>query len=224
MREITLAVKAILRSWQDGSTLDFRGEFTTHTLMPPTFDPGPNPHGVPPVLVGAVGPRMTRMAAEVADGLIIHPLNSERTIREHTLVHLKEGFGRVQGDRSSFQVISGAIVGVWEDEQTRSSVEQALRSMVAFYASTPAYRPLLDIEGYGGLQPALRDLTKQGRWAETPALVDDGMLDRFTVRGTPTEVGTGLFARYSDLVDRVALSPQGGLSAPGIAQIVAAAR
>ncbi|HET6964168.1 MAG TPA: TIGR03617 family F420-dependent LLM class oxidoreductase [Acidimicrobiales bacterium] len=222
MREVTLAVKAILQSWQDGSALDFRGRFTTHTLMPPLFNPGPNPFGVPPVMVGAVGPRMTEMVAEVADGLIVHPLNSERTLREHTLVHVGRGLDRSGRDLSSFRLVAGAIVGVWEEEAERPAVEQALRGMLAFYSSTPAYRVMLDLEGYGDLHPALRDLTRQGRWGEMASLVDDGMLDRFTVRGSPVEVGAGLVARYGGLVDRVALSPQGGLSVAALSGIVTA--
>ena len=81
MREIVLAVKAILASWQDGTRLDFRGEHTQHTLMPPTFVPGPNPFGPPPVLLGALGPVMTRTAAEVADGLLVMPFHSHRHVR-----------------------------------------------------------------------------------------------------------------------------------------------
>lgn len=73
MRESVLATKAILEHWQTGATLDFRGEYATHTLMTPAFSPGPNPFGVPKVLVGALGPRMTAMAAEVADGILVMP-------------------------------------------------------------------------------------------------------------------------------------------------------
>jgi probable F420-dependent oxidoreductase len=224
LREMTEAVRTILSAWQGGQPLEFRGRFTTHTLMPPMFDPGPNPFGVPPVLLGAVGPRMTEMTAEVADGLIAHPLNSERTLRLHTLEHVDRGLRRAGRDRADFTVVAGAIVGVWESEEERGPVEAALRGMLAFYGSTPAYRLLLEVEGYGDLQPELRTMTKQARWNDMTALIDTPMLDRFTVRGTPGEVGTELAARYGGLVDRVALSPQGGLSTAGLAEVVAAAR
>src|SRR6478736_7234669 len=81
MREIVLAVQAILAAWQDGTPLDFRGEHTRHTLMPPTFVPGPNPYGPPPVLLGALGPEMTRTAAGVADGLLVMPFHSHNHFR-----------------------------------------------------------------------------------------------------------------------------------------------
>lgn len=224
MREWVEATKAIFATWQDGAPMEFRGQHTRHTMMPPTFNPGPNPFGPPPVAIGAVGPKMTRMAAEVSDGLIIHPLNSERTVREHTLVHVEGGLRAAGRDRSSFLVVAGAIIGVWRREEDRSRVEQALRTMIAFYGSTPAYRVLLDIEGYGALQPELRALTKQGRWTDMASLVDEGLLDRFTLRGSPAEVGRNLTRRYGNVVDRVALSPQGGLDMESLAEIVDASR
>ena len=94
MREIVLAVKAILGAWQDGTRLDFRGEHTRHTLMPPTFVPGPLEWGPPPVLLGALGPVMTRTAAEVADGLLVMPFHSHRHVRERTLPAVEEGLAR----------------------------------------------------------------------------------------------------------------------------------
>ena len=95
--------------------------------------------------------------------------------------------------------------------------------MVSFYGSTPAYRVLLEADGYGDLQPELHRLSREGRWADMPGLIEDDLLDRFTVRGTPAEVGVGLKARYDGVADRVALSPQGGLSPHALAELVAAA-
>lgn len=91
MREWVLALTAILRSWQDGTRLDFRGEYTTHTLMTPIFDPGPNPYGVPKVLVGALGPKMNEMVAEVADGVLVMPFNTDRHMRERTMPAIERG-------------------------------------------------------------------------------------------------------------------------------------
>ena len=223
MKEIVQAVKAVLAAWQDGTPLEFRGRFTTHTLMPPTFVPGPNPYGIPPVVVGAVGPRMTDAATEAADGLIIHPLNSERSLRDHTLPAVVRGLARAGRDRARFTITAGAIVGVWEQDSRRDAVCSGLRAMISFYGSTPAYRVLLEADGYGDLQPELHRLSREGRWADMTALIDDGVLDRFTLRGTPAEVGARLQARYGGVVDRVALSPQGGLSTEALAELVGAA-
>ncbi len=223
MKEMVQAVKAILCVWQDGTTLDFRGRFTAHTLMPPTFNPGPTRHGVPPVVIGAVGPRMTDVATAVADGLIVHPLNSARSLQNHTSPAIERGLTRAGRDRTGFTITAGAIVGIWEHDSRRAAVCAALRAMVAFYGSTPAYRILLEADGYGELQPELHRLSREGRWADMPGLIDDDVLDRFTLRGTPAEVGVALKARYDGVADRVALSPQGGLSPSALAELVAAA-
>jgi len=223
MKEMVQAIKAILGAWQEGTTLDFRGRFYTHTLMPPTFNPGPTQYGVPPVVIGAVGPRMTAVATEVADGLVVHPLNSRRSLQDHTLPAVERGLTRAGRDRTDFTVTAGVIVGVWEQEARRSAVGAALRAMVSFYGSTPAYRVLLEADGYGDLQPELHRLSREGRWADMPGLIDDDVLDRFTVRGTPAEVGVALKDRYHGIADRVALSPQGGLSPSALAELVAAA-
>jgi len=220
MKEMVQAVKAILGAWQDRSPLDFRGRFTSHTLMPPTFDPGPSPYGVPPVLIGAVGPRMTDVATEVADGLIVHPLNSKRSLQDHSLPAVERGLNRAGRDGTGFTIVAGAIVGVWEHDSRRTAVCTALRTMVSFYGSTPAYRVLLEADGYGDLQPELHRLSREGRWADMPGLIDDDVLDRFTLRGTPAEVGAALKARYEGIADRIALSPQGGLSLTALAELV----
>ncbi len=114
MREIVLAVKAVLTSWQEGTVLDFRGEHTQHTLMPPTFVPGPNPHGPPPVLLGALGPVMTRTAAEVADGVLVMPFHSHRHFRERTLPAVEEGLRRA--GRGRVDICPQAILAMGADD------------------------------------------------------------------------------------------------------------
>src|SRR5947209_10720808 len=103
MREWVLATKAILQSWQDGTRLDFRGEYTTHTLMTPAFNPGPNPYGIPKILVGALGPRMNEMAAEVADGILVMPFNSERHMHERTLPAIDRGLATARRELSDLE-------------------------------------------------------------------------------------------------------------------------
>ncbi len=160
MREIVLAVKAILASWQDGTPLDFRGEHTRHTLMPPTFVPGPNPHGPPPVLLGALGPVMTRTAAEVADGLLVMPFHSHRHFRERTLPAVEEGLRR--SGRERIDVFPQAILAMGRTDEELAAASEGVRCLLAFYGSTPAYRPVLDVEGWGDLQPELNALSKRG--------------------------------------------------------------
>ncbi|WP_330185566.1 TIGR03617 family F420-dependent LLM class oxidoreductase [Nocardia sp. NBC_01503] len=194
------AVREILRAWQTGERLDYRGEFWQHTLMPPNFDPGPNPHGVPPVLVGALGPRMTEMAARVADGLLVMPFNTERHFRERTLPAVDRGLA---GSDRPFEIIVEAIVAMGNTEQELDEARRSVRNLLAFYGSTPSYRPVLEVEGWAELQPELNLLSKQGRWREMAGLIDDPMVDALTVSGTPAECAARIRNRYGDRISRV---------------------
>lgn len=203
MREIVLAVKAILGSWQDGTRLDFRGEFTQHTLMPPTFVPGPNPFGPPPVLLGALGPVMTRTAAEVADGLLVMPFHSHRHVRDRTLPAVAEGLARAGRSPDSFAVYPQAILALGRTEAELDAATLGVRGLLAFYGSTPAYRPVLDIEGWGDLQPELNALSKTGDVMGMVDLISEEMVETLAVRGTPEECTAELLRRFGDLTDRV---------------------
>jgi probable F420-dependent oxidoreductase len=201
MREIVQAVKAILASWQDGTRLDFRGEFTRHTLMPPTFVPGQNPYGVPPVLLGALGPQMTRTAAEVADGLLVMPFHSHRHFRERTLPAVAEGLERA--GRDSLPIHPQAIVAMGRTPDQLGAALRGVRMLLAFYGSTPAYRPVLEVEGWAGVQPELNALSKTGHVEAMVDLVDEQMARTLAVVGTPEECAAEIGRRFGDVADRV---------------------
>ncbi|WP_028636545.1 TIGR03617 family F420-dependent LLM class oxidoreductase [Nocardioides sp. URHA0032] len=203
MRETVQAVKAILRSWQHGTRLDFRGEFTRHTLMPPTFVPGPNPYGVPPVLLGALGPLMTRTAAEVADGLLVMPFHSHRHFRERTLPAVDAGLEAAGRSRDGFAILPQAIVAMGRTEEELAAASTGVRGLLAFYGSTPAYRPVLDVEGWAEVQPELNRLSKEGDWESMLGLVTDEMLTTLAVRGTPEECAAEIEHRFGDVAERV---------------------
>ena len=175
MREWVLATKAILDSWQEGGRVDFRGAYTTHTLMTPAFDPGPNPFGVPKILVGALGPRMNEMAAEVADGILVMPFNSARHMRERTVPAIERGLATAGRALADLEITVEVIVGVGRNERELEAAK-GLRNLLAFYGSTPAYRPVLDIEGWGELQPELNGLSKRGEWQQMGRLITDEMV------------------------------------------------
>ncbi len=206
MAEVVAAVRAILTSWQEGTRLEFRGEHTTHTLMPPTFVPGPNPYGPPPLLLGALGPVMTRTAAEVADGLLVMPFHSHRHFQERTLPAVTEGLARRGRPEDAFQVFPQAIVAMGRTDAEITAARTGVRGLLAFYGSTPAYRPVLDVEGWGELQPELNRLSKTGDLAAMFALVDDTMLETIAVAGTPEECAAEIRRRFGDVpgvADRV---------------------
>ncbi|MCB1005335.1 MAG: TIGR03617 family F420-dependent LLM class oxidoreductase [Acidimicrobiales bacterium] len=204
LRELIEATRAVLSCWQDGGRLDVRGEFYELTLMPPTFNPGPLPGGPPPIWAGALGPRMTRMVAEVADGLLVHPFNSDAFVRGQTLPGVDAGLaasGRARGD---FTLVCEAIVCAWRDERERETAVAGAKGLVAFYGSTPAYRPVLEAEGAGDLQPELNRLTKEGRWDELGGVVDDDLLERIAVCGEPADVARRIHDRFGGVADRLA--------------------
>jgi probable F420-dependent oxidoreductase len=202
MREFILAMRAIWASWNEGATLDFRGDFYTHTLMTPFFSPGPNPHGAPKVHLAAVGELMTEVAGETADGIIIHGFTTERYVKEVTMPAVERGLAKAGRSRRDFEV-SGplfVVTGTTEDELAQAT--QAVKQQIAFYGSTPAYRGVLELHGWGDLQTELNRLSKQGEWVKMGELIDEDILRTFAVVAEPAGVGAELKRRYGGVVDR----------------------
>jgi probable F420-dependent oxidoreductase len=203
LREQVLAIKAVFAAWEGEAPLDFHGEFGSHTFMPPVFNPGPHPYGPPPVLVGALGPRMTEGAAEVADGLLVMPFNSERHLAERTRPAIARGLERGGRSSDALEVIGEVIVAMGRTPDERAAAVAGARFLLAFYASTPAYRPVLEVEGWADLQPRLQQLTREGQWQALPASVDDEMVARLAVVGTPEECAAQIERRFGGWASRV---------------------
>ena len=202
MRELILAMRAIWGSWQEGTKLDFRGDFYSHTLMTPFFNPGPNPYGMPKVFLAAVGERMTEVAGEVCDGLLAHGFTTEAYLRDVTLPALDRGLAKAGKQRSELQISCPTFVITGTSEEERANADKAVRQQIAFYGSTPAYRGVLEKHGWGDLQPELNRMSKQGDWVEMGTLITDDVVDAFAVRGEPEEIPKLILARYGDVIDR----------------------
>jgi probable F420-dependent oxidoreductase len=218
LRECVLAIRAIQTSWQDGTPLSFEGRWSTHTYCPPLFDPGPVPGGPTPLYVGAVGPRMVTMAAQVADGLLVHPFCTARSLTEHTWPLVDAGLA----GRTGFTLVGQATVAVGRTSEELARARDAVRSLICFYVSTPAYRFVLDVHGWGELQPKVRELTRAGRWDELTAAVPDEVVDAVAISGDPDEVAAQLAERYARC-DRVGLSMPYDVPLPTLTALVAAA-
>jgi probable F420-dependent oxidoreductase len=204
MREYLLAVRAIWSSWATGDKLNFVGEHYTHTLMTPFFDPGPNPHGNPPIVLAGVGPRMTRVAGEVADGFFVHGFTTEHYVRRHTLPALTEGRAAAGHDGlDGFEISGLPLVVTGETDEQRAAADAAVRKQIAFYGSTPAYRPVLEAHGWGALGEELNALSKRGEWDEMGRRIDDDVLGEFAVVAPPDQVAERLMARYGDVFTRL---------------------
>ncbi|MFN8016648.1 MAG: TIGR03617 family F420-dependent LLM class oxidoreductase [Acidimicrobiales bacterium] len=223
MTEWIRAYRAIAARWQEGSTLEFTGAFTQHTLMTPAFDPGPLPNGAPPVWLGALGPRMVELAVAEADGLLLHPFTSDRHLAEVTLPRV-HGARHEAGRTTDLTVVGQAIVACASDPSRQAELDLAARWLVAFYGSTPAYAPVLDTEGCGHLHPELRRLSRLGRWEEMAAMVPDDLLDAVVLRGDPAAVGARIRQRFGSVADRVALSTPGGIDDPDLAALATEVR
>ncbi|VFA88236.1 TIGR03617 family F420-dependent LLM class oxidoreductase [Gordonia paraffinivorans] len=220
MVEFVAALRAVFDAWNNGTRLNFEGEFYTHRLMTPMFNPGPNPHGVPPIFVGALGPRLTRAVAEHADGLLVMPFTSDAFVRESILPRVDAGLAASGRRREDFAVVPEIIVATGRTEEEFETSVAATRRLLSFYGSTPAYRPVLELHGYGDLQTELNLLSKQGRWAEMAGLVDDRLLELIAAHGSPRDVAATIRARAHGIADDVAVYQPFPLADETLAEIM----
>lgn len=220
MAEWISAIRAIGARWQDGTPLAFEGEHTRHTLMTPAFDPGPLPGGPPPIWLGALGPKMVALATAEADGLLVHPFTSDRHLLGTTRPRIAEGLRAAGRTDDDLTLVGQAIVACTSDPAQQADLDLAARWMIGFYGSTPAYAAVLETEGRGALHPELRRLSREGRWEEMAALVDDDLLDAVVLRGDPAQVASRLAERYAGFADRIAMSTPGGIADHDLAALV----
>lgn len=224
MREYVLALRAIWDCWQTDGPLRFDGEFYAHTLMTPFFNPGPNPHGTPRVLLAGVGAVMTQVAGEVADGFLVHGFTTERYLREVTMPALRRGRELANKTLSGFEVAGSPLVATGRTGEELQLAADGVRGQIAFYGSTPAYRPVLELHGWGDLADRLHTMSLDGRWSEMAAAVDDEVLEAFAVVGEPAQVGAELLRRYGDLMTRMTFYTPYGIDSGVTAQVAEAIR
>lgn len=203
MREFIQAMRAVWECWTEGTKLDFRGDYYTHTLMTPFFSPGPNPHGPPKVMLAGVGPIMTRVAGETCDGFLTHAFTTEPYFRDVTLPALEKGLARAGRSRDDFEIAGPAFIVTGTNEEEMEASARGVRSQIAFYGSTPAYRGVLEMHGWGDLQGELNRLSKEGRWREMGELIDDEILEAFAIVAEPEQIAQRWAARWGGLVDRL---------------------
>jgi probable F420-dependent oxidoreductase len=215
MREFILALQAIWSCWNDGAKLEFRGEFYKHTLMTPFFNPGPNPHGAPKVLLAGVGEAMTAVAGEVADGFLCHGFTTERYLREVTMPALAR-----HGRLGRLEVVGSPFVVTGRTEEELEAARRGVREQIAFYGSTPAYRAVLELHGWAELGDRLHEMSRHGRWQEMGTIIDDDVLNTFAVVAEPGAVAAELLRRYGDVMTRMSLYTPYAADPAVIAQIV----
>ncbi|MFC5749546.1 TIGR03617 family F420-dependent LLM class oxidoreductase [Actinomadura rugatobispora] len=212
MRDYLDALRAIWAAWREGTPLKHEGAFYTHTLMTPAFTPPPHSYSDPPVLLAAVGPAMTDLACERADGLLVHPFSGHAYLREVTRPRVGEALARHGRDAGCFRVGGSVLVATGRDEEETAASVAALRARVAFYGSTPAYRPVLAHHGWGDLADRLHGLSKSGRpdrWQAMADLMPDEVVHTIGVVADPDDLAARVADRYRGLLDRVSLNHPG---------------
>jgi probable F420-dependent oxidoreductase len=222
MREMILAIRAIWASWNDGSKLDFQGDFYTHTLMTPFFNPGPNPNGDARIFLAGVGERMTEAAGEVADGFICHGFTTQRYVQEVTLPTIERGRAKAGKSLDGFELSGPMFIVTGRDESEMATAATAVRQQIAFYGSTPAYRPVLELHGWGDLQDELNRMSKEGKWQEMGELVDDEMLNTFAVVGPIDSVVAKLRERWDGLLNRLSFYAPYDIEPDELTKLIAA--
>ncbi len=206
MREMILAIRAIWDTWENGTPLNFRGDFYTHTLMTPFFTPERAElagFGVPKVFLAGVGELMTEVAGEVCDGFLCHGFTTEKYLREVTIPALARGRAKAGKTMEGFEIVGPSFVVTGNNEEEMKAAAAGTRQQIAFYGSTPAYRNVLEIHGWGELQDELNRLSKQGQWVEMGNLITDEILETFAVVGPPETVAPELHRRYGDVIERI---------------------
>ena len=206
MREMIMAIRAIWDTWENGTPLNFRGDFYTHTLMTPFFTPDRADlagFGTPKIFLAGVGELMTEVAGEVCDGFICHGFTTEKYLREVTLPALARGRAKAGKTMDGFEVVGPSFIVTGNNEGELTQAAAGTRQQIAFYGSTPAYKGVLDIHGWGGLQEELNSLSKQGQWVEMGNLINDEILNTFAVVGSPEQVAPELKRRYDDVIQRI---------------------
>ena len=220
MREFIAALRAIWTCWQDGSRLSFEGEFYTHTLMTPMFTPEPTSYPAPKIFVSAVGEKMTELCGEVTDGVLVHAFTTKRYLDEVTLPALMRGVERAGRRRSDVAVSAPVFVVTGDTGEEITAASAGTRKQIAFYGSTPAYRGVLELHGWGDLATELHGLSRRGEWDTMGTLIDDDVLDAFAVVAPLPELACALRRRCHGTVDRVMASLPAGTPEPVVARVL----
>ncbi len=204
MREYALALRAIWDTFQNGVPLRFEGEHYRFTRLQPFFNPGPIDRPEIPLLLGAVGPKMTALAGEVADVLLTHPTNSSpRYLRERARPALADGAARAGRDAASVALLAGGFVATGRDAAAVARQREHARELLTFLFSTPAYWPSLDLFGWREVGERLHRLSREGKWAEMAGAVSDEMLDALVPGGAYDGIPDTLHAWYGDVTARI---------------------
>jgi len=199
LRESLSVIRSLWQVWQQGGRPNVRGDYYKVTLMTPFFSPPPQPYPSIPIYIAGVNPGLARLAGEAADGFVAHPYHSLRYLNEVICPAIGEGAGAAGRRREEIALSVTAIVASSPEE------EQFARSQLAFYASTPSYRPVMALHGWGEVADTLRGLSQRGAWSEMAECISPEMLATFAVLAPEADLPDALAERYGGRADRLSL-------------------
>ncbi len=199
LREQIAAMRAIWQAWQTGEKLNYRGDYYKLTLMSPFFNPGPIDDPKIPIYIAGINPGLARLAGEVADGFLVHPFHSHQYLEEVILPGIEQGARNAGRKRLDISVSVTAMI------VTDPKEREFARQQIAFYASTPSYRPVMALHGWNEQAETLSSLAARGKWSDMPTLINDEMLAVFTTIASPDHLSAKLKERYAEMADRLNL-------------------
>ena len=203
MRDYIFALRAVWGSWQHQTRLHYQGEFYKLTLMTPFFSPAPHEYASIPIYIAGVNRGMCELAGELCDGFHVHPLHTTRYLQQRILPNIEIGLAKSGRARSAIELSSSIFVIPTDDAEQALKYEADVREQIAFYASTPPYRPVFEVEGWSDVADQLKARAARGEWSAMPTLITDEMLERFALRGRWADLPALLRQKYSGLLDRV---------------------
>ena len=208
MREYVESLRAIWDCWQNGTRLAYEGDHYQFSQMIPYYNPGPidSPHI--PIYLAAINKFMCRLTGEVADGHIPGDPVTYKWFCEMMLPNLEIGAKRSGRTLKDIDLGGHGFIGCGKSAKNLASIRKRLRVRIALYASTPEYRPMLEMHGWEDLFSPLIDLARQDKWEEMGNLVTDEMLDEYAVVGTPEEIPQKLKARFGGITQRIQLDDE----------------
>ena len=197
LREMILAMRALWNAWQGDGKINFRGEFYKLTLMTPFFNPGPIEHPDIPIYIAGVNEYLCRVAGELCQGFHVHPLHTTQYLREVVLPNIERG--AQQANRTRADLLLSSAIFVATDDAER----EAVRAQISFYASTPSYRPVLELHGWGSVGEKLSRLAARKEWDEMPPFISDEILNEVAIIAPQDQVPARIKAKYTGLLDRI---------------------
>ena len=201
LREYIESLRAIWHSFQTGAALSYQGEYYRFSSLTPACAPQSLPYPDIPIYIAGVNTGLANLAGELCDGFHVHSFHTPQYLREI----LQPAFqaGRLTGGRLDKMTLSCAVfVVTGDDDDVIETSKKLTKSQIAFYASTPSYRPVLELHGWTDLTPRLNALLRRNRWSEMHKLISDDMLEAFAVVAPPDELPYALRERYAGLLDR----------------------